>query len=111
MSKLHYFPSILLRIKLFPLKIHYFRTFNFRKLYGMRLVKSIPHPKYLIQLHEYNNKMILSIELDDYKQMFKVQSSKMPNLEFFEAKLSEEFLKNCLGRFLEMRTDWIKLLK
>ena len=77
----------------------------------MRLIKTIPHTKYLIQLHEYNNKIILSIELDNYKQMFKVENTQVQDLEAFETKLSEEFLKSCLDRFFSMRTDWINVLK
>ena len=77
----------------------------------MRLIKTIPHQKYLIQFHEYNNKIILSIELDNYKQLFKVSKTENLDLQDIEFKMNAGFLSNCLTRFVEMRNDWLNLLK
>ncbi|MFM7682776.1 MAG: hypothetical protein ACKO7P_08525 [Bacteroidota bacterium] len=74
----------------------------------MRLVKQIPHERYLIQLHQYNGKFILKIELSGFEQVFKV-SELDADIEKLENKLSEEFLKNCFDRFLSMRSDWENL--
>lgn len=74
----------------------------------MRLVKQIPHERYLIQLHQYNDKYILKIELSGFEQVFKVSELDV-DIEKLEKKLSNEFLKNCFDRFLSMRSDWENL--
>lgn len=75
----------------------------------MRLIKQIPHERFFIQLHAYNNKFILSIELDNYVQSFKLPSEEMTDIENFEQKITPEFLSACLKRFIEMRQDWVTL--
>jgi hypothetical protein len=74
----------------------------------MRLVKEIPHERYKIQLHQYNGKYILKIELGQYEQTFKINELDIDDLNAIDNMLSEEFLKNCLGRFITMRRDWEK---
>ncbi len=46
----------------------------------MRLVKEIPHSRYLIQIHEYNAKYILKITLDTYEQVFKLDQREFHDL-------------------------------
>ncbi|MFY7667613.1 MAG: hypothetical protein ACOVQG_02650 [Crocinitomicaceae bacterium] len=75
----------------------------------MRLVKQIPHERFLIQLHQYNGKYILKIELGGFEQSFKVSEMDI-DIEKLENKLSSEFLKNCFDRFLSMRSDWENLI-
>jgi hypothetical protein len=75
----------------------------------MRLVKQIPHERFLIQLHQYNGKYILKIELGGFEQSFKVSEMDI-DIEKLENKLSSEFLKNCFDRFLSMRSDWESLI-
>jgi hypothetical protein len=75
----------------------------------MRLVKQFPHERFLIQLHQYNGKYILKIELSGYEQLFKVSELDF-DIEKLENSLSDEFLKSCFNRFLSMRTDWENLL-
>lgn len=75
----------------------------------MRLIKQIPHERYLIQIHQYNGKFILKIELGGYEQVFKVSEFDFDIVKL-EDKLSNEFLKNCLDRFLSMRSDWEKIV-
>ena len=72
----------------------------------MRLVKQIPHERYLIQIHQYNGKYILKIELGQFEQLFKISEMDVMNLDDLEKMIQGEFLSNCLKRFVEMRTDW-----
>lgn len=75
----------------------------------MRLIKQIPHEHFLVQLHHYNNKYILSITLDEYEQSFKVPSENISNTDLLETALSSEFYSACLQDFLNMRTRWLKI--
>ena len=75
----------------------------------MRLVKKIPHDRYLIEIHEYNRKYILNITLDAYEQIYKIPVQEISSLEKIEDLINEEFLLKNLKRFVEMRQDWTKL--
>ena len=75
----------------------------------MRLVKKIPHDRYLIEIHEYNCKYILNITLDAYEQIYKIPIQEISSLERIEDLINEEFLSKNLKRFVEMRQDWTKL--
>ena len=77
----------------------------------MRLVKEIPHPRYLIQIHEYNSKYLLKITLDSYEQLFKFDKEQFPNLDDIETLLSDDFFANCLSRFISMRNDILNFIK
>jgi hypothetical protein len=74
----------------------------------MRIVKQIPHERYLIQIHQYNGRYILKIELGGYEQLFKVSETEI-DIEKLQHNLSNEFLNNCLNRFISMRSDWENL--
>jgi hypothetical protein len=74
----------------------------------MRTVKEIPHDRYRIQLHQYNGKYILKIELGQYEQSFKIDELDIQNTDDIDKMITEEFLQNCLKRFLTMRRDWEK---
>lgn len=76
----------------------------------MRLVKTIPHSHFLVQIHEYNEKYILKITLDQFEQTFKVPIGEIENIARIEDQLSEEFYKSCFQRFLSMREDFNHLL-
>jgi len=73
----------------------------------MRVVKRIPHERYLIEIHQYNNKYLLNITLDQYVQTYKIDEELVDNLEVFEGIVNAEFLKSCLSRFVNMRSDFI----
>ncbi len=75
----------------------------------MRLVKKIPHDRYLIEIHEYNSKYILNITLDAYEQIYKIPVQEISSLKRIEDLINEEFLLKNLKRFVEMRQDWTKL--
>jgi len=76
----------------------------------MRLIKEIPHVRYLIQVHEYNSKYLLKITLDSYEQIFKFDKDSGLQLDDLDDLLSEDFLLNCLTRFISMRADSLKLI-
>jgi hypothetical protein len=76
----------------------------------MRLIKEIPHVRYLIQVHEYNSKYLLKITLDSYEQIFKFDIDSGLQLDDLDDLLSEDFLANCLTRFISMRADSLKLI-
>ncbi len=76
----------------------------------MRLIKEIPHTRYLIQVHEYNSKYLLKITLDSYEQIFKFDIDSGLQLDDLDNLLSEDFLANCLTRFISMRADSLKLI-
>ena len=77
----------------------------------MRLVKEISHPRYLIQIHEYNSKYLLKITLDSYEQIFKFDKDQFSNLDDIEALLSDDFFTNCLSRFFSMRNYILEFTK
>jgi hypothetical protein len=76
----------------------------------MRLIKEIPHVRYLIQVHEYNSKYLLKITLDSYEQIFKFDKDSGLQVDDLDDLLSEDFLSNCLTRFISMRADSLKLI-
>jgi hypothetical protein len=75
----------------------------------MRLIKQIPHDRYLIQIHQYNGKFILKIELSGFEQVFKVSELDC-DIEKLEDNISRDFLVKCLDRFVSMRNDWENIL-
>lgn len=77
----------------------------------MRLIKQIPHERFLIQLHAYNGKYILSISLDQYEQSYKVNESDFPQIDQIESLIQGAFLTNCIQRFIDMRNDWLLILQ
>lgn len=72
----------------------------------MRVLKEIPHERYKIQLLNYNSKYIVKIELGQFEQTFKIGELDVESLDEVEKMLTPELLKNCLNRFIEMRSDW-----
>ena len=76
----------------------------------MRLVKQIPHDRFLIQIHQYNCKFILKIELSGFEQLFKISETDILDIELIEKNLNPQFFSNCLTRFIAMREDWNQLI-
>jgi hypothetical protein len=76
----------------------------------MRLLKQIPHERFLIQLHSYNGKFILTISLDQFEQTFKVSESDFAHVEEIETLIQGAFLTKCIHRFIEMRSDWMEII-
>jgi hypothetical protein len=74
----------------------------------MRVVADIPHPKYKIQVLNYNAKYLVKIELGQFEQTFKIGETDVMGLEDVKAMITEELLLNSLHRFMAMRKDWEK---
>lgn len=77
----------------------------------MRLIKRIPHERFLIEIHQYNHKYLLKITLDQYEQVYKIDEELVDNLNIFDNLVNSHFLKSCLTRFVSMRSDFITELK
>lgn len=78
----------------------------------MRILKRIPHDRYLIELHQYNQKLILKIALDNYEQSFKLPESEIDGIRDLENLVSStDFLRTCLQRFISMREDFTTSFK
>ncbi|MFZ9027848.1 MAG: hypothetical protein ACO2Z9_02470 [Crocinitomicaceae bacterium] len=77
----------------------------------MRLVKDIPHERYKIQIHNYNSKYIVKIELGQFEQVYKISELDVHGLDELERMISTELLSNALKRFIEMRSDWERSFK
>lgn len=74
----------------------------------MRVLAEVPHPKYKIQIFNYNSKYIVKIELDQYEQIFKINEIDVFGLEDVQNMITDELLDNAFDRFLTMREDWGK---
>ena len=77
----------------------------------MRLLKRIPHDRYLIELHQYNQKLILKIAIDHYEQSFKLPESENGVSDLERLLSSTDFLKTRLQRFISMREDFTTSFK
>ena len=72
----------------------------------MRWIKDIPHERYKIQIHNYNGKYIVKIELGQFEQVYKISEMDVVSLDELEIMLSKDLLSNALKRFVDMRSDW-----
>ena len=77
----------------------------------MRLLKRIPHERFLIELHQYNGKYLLKISLDHYEQIYKIAEDQLDDTDFFDSLINTQFLNSCLNRFISMRSDFVNELK
>lgn len=77
----------------------------------MRLIKDIPHERYKIQIHNYNNKYIVKIELGQFEQVYKISEMDVASLDELERMINQELLSNALKRFVDMRSDWERSFK
>ena len=77
----------------------------------MRLLKRIPHERFLIELHQYNGKYLLKISLDNYEQTYKIPENQLEDTDFFDELIKAPFLKSCLNRFISMRSDFLNEFK
>jgi hypothetical protein len=72
----------------------------------MRVVAEIPHPRYKIQIHCYNGKYLVKIELGQFEQTYKIAESDVMGLDEVKNMITPELLTNTLQRFITMREDW-----
>lgn len=77
----------------------------------MRLIKQIPHEQFLIQIHEYNSKYIVKIELGTFEQIYKIGVEEVLDLGILENQIYSVLLPNAFQRFLAMRSDWVEIQK
>ncbi len=77
----------------------------------MRLIKDIEHPRYKIQVFQYNGKYILKIELGQFEQTYKIGETDVMGLAEIEKMITPELLSNALQRFVDMRADWENAFK
>ncbi|MFM7299931.1 MAG: hypothetical protein ACKO1R_02205 [Crocinitomicaceae bacterium] len=77
----------------------------------MRLIKQIPHDRFLIQLHQYNDKYIVKIELGMFEQLYKIHVQEVESLDKLENQIINNLLPNAFQRFLAMRSEWTEIQK
>ncbi len=77
----------------------------------MRLIKDIPHERYKIQIHSYNSKYIVKIELGQFEQVYKISEMDLGSLDELERMITDDLLSNALKRFIDMRSDWERSFK
>ena len=73
----------------------------------MRLVETIPHDRFTIQVFAWNGKYLLKIELDQYEQTFKIPETDVMGAGALKTVLTPDFLHAVLKIFVEMRTVWL----
>lgn len=74
----------------------------------VRTIAEIPHHTFRISIFSYNSKYIVKIELGQFEQIYKISEADVIGLEEVKGMLTDEFLENCMNRFLTMREDWLK---
>lgn len=72
----------------------------------MRIVDEIKHPRFKIQIFNYNSKYIVKIELGQFEQSYKIGEIDVMGLDDVKGMITNEFLSGCLKRFITMREDW-----
>lgn len=77
----------------------------------MRVVAELPHPRFKVTVFSWNEKYIVKVEIDQYEQVFKIKEMDVNGLEQVKEMINDEFLDNCMQRFLTMRTDWVSAYK
>lgn len=77
----------------------------------MRVVAELPHPRFKVTVFSWNEKYIVKVEIDQYEQVYKIKEMDVNGLEEVKEMINDEFLDNCMQRFLTMRTDWVGAYK
>lgn len=72
----------------------------------MRVIDTIPHKRFKIQVFSFNGKYTVKIELDQYEQSYKIGETDVMGVADVKAMVTPEFLNTCLKRFVDMRQDW-----
>lgn len=77
----------------------------------MRVIDTIPHKRFKIQVFSYNGKFTVKVELDQYEQSYKIGETDVMGVADVKAMVTPEFLNTCLKRFVDMRQDWFDAFK
>src|SRR5690554_7448511 len=64
----------------------------------MRIVDTIPHERFKIQIFSYNSKYTVKIELGQFEQSYKIGELDVMGVADVKAMITPEFLSNCLKR-------------
>lgn len=72
----------------------------------MRIVDSIPHDRFKIQIFSYNGKYTLKIELGQFEQSYKIGETDVMGVADIKNMVTPDFLNKVLKRFVDMRQDW-----
>jgi hypothetical protein len=83
-------------------------NYTFATKKNVRTIAEVPHHTFKISIFSYNAKYIVKIELSQFEQSYKLNESDVQGVDDVKKMLTDEFLENCMGRFLTMRTDWLK---
>lgn len=77
----------------------------------MRIVAEIPHPQLKITVFSWNGKYLIKLEIDRYEQTYKIDEGDVDSLQQVKDMITDEFIENCMQRFLKMREDFINAYK
>jgi len=77
----------------------------------MRLIETVPHDRFTIQLFAWNGKYILKIELDKYEQVYKIGETEVMGTGELKKVLTPDFLQEVLKQFVSMRSLWLESVK
>ena len=77
----------------------------------MRLVKQIPHSHFRISIYSWNEKYLLEIELDRYKQTYRWGHDEVENVDVVSSFLTPDFMEQVMGVFLQMRAGFERIKK
>lgn len=74
----------------------------------MRVIAEIPHPQIKITVFAWNAKYIIKLEAGPYEQIYKVKETDVTGLEQVKELINDEFIEQCINRFVQMRNDFSK---
>ncbi len=68
----------------------------------MRVIGEIAHPEIKITIFHWNNRYLIKLEAGPFEQTFKIEEYDLTSEEDVKKIVSEEFIKQAIGRFSEM---------
>ncbi|HTO36950.1 MAG TPA: hypothetical protein VL021_00890 [Brumimicrobium sp.] len=77
----------------------------------MRVVDTIPHERFKIQIFSFNGKFTVKIELGQFEQSYKIGETDVMGVADVKSMITDDFLNKCLKRFVDMREDWYEAFK
>lgn len=72
----------------------------------MRVVETIPHSHFTINIFQMNDKYIIKVELGRYEQAYKINTEDVMGLEDIRKLMNDTFFESCMKRFNSMRADF-----
>ena len=77
----------------------------------MRVVDTIPHERFKIQIFSFNGKFTVKIEPGQFEQSYKIGETDVMGVADVKSMITDDFLNKCLKRFVDMREDWYEAFK